>query len=232
MRFRMAVAAVAMTTWMVAPLPAVATHISDLTLGDLVNGTPDSFTSEDGVLTFSDFGVVQTGSLASFDLDNVQIMLTESGFGFSMVGPLSANDGEIGDLFVTFDVTSQLQIVGATLSFNGAASGIGAGASVVETFQGINDQAFVFVTGGGGIQLSDQVEFNGGVQPSGLGGGLLALTVTKDIILDSTLLAGGLGGTAEISIISQDFAVIPEPSAGLLGLIGLSALVLVRRLRS
>ena len=232
MRLRMALAAVAMTTWMVAPLPAVATHINNLTLGDLVDGTPDSFTSEDGVLTFSAFGVVQTGSLATFNLDNVQIMLTESGFGFSMIGGLSANDGEIGDLLVTFDVLSQLPIVGAALSFNGAASGIGAGASVVETFQGINDQVFVFVTGGGGIQLSDQIEFNGGIQPSGLDGALLALTVTKDIILDSTLLLGGLGGTAEISIISQDFEVIPEPSAGLLGLLGLSALVLVRRLRS
>ncbi len=222
MRLRMALAAVAMTTWMVAPLPAVATHISNLTLGDLVNGTPDSFSSEDGVLTFSAFGVVQTGSLATFNLDNVQIMLTESGFGFSMIGAFSANDGEIGDLLVTFDVLSELPIIGATLSFNGAASGIGAGASVVETFRGINDQAFVFVTGGGGLKLSDEVEFSG----------LLALTVTKDIILDSTLLAGGLGGTAEISIIRQDFAVIPEPSAGLLGLLGLSALVLVRRLRS
>ncbi len=232
MRLRMALAAVAMTTWMVAPLPAVATHISDLTLGDLVNGTPGSFTSEDGVLTFSDFGVVLTGSLATFDLDNVQIMLTESGFGFSMVGGLSANDGEIGDMVVMFDVVSELPIIGATLSFNGAASGDGAGASVIETFQGINDQAFVFATGGGGLRLSDEVVFNGGPGPEPSGIGLLALAVTKDIILDSTLLAGGTEGSATISVVSQDFAVVPEPGAALLGLLGLGGLIVVRRLRS
>jgi MYXO-CTERM domain-containing protein len=225
MRLRTTLAAVALATWMVAPLTARAMTVLDLTLGDLVGGTPESFQSEDGTLTFSSFGVVVTGSLATFDLDTVQILLTESGFGFSMVAGLSANDGEIGDMLVTFDVSSLLPIVSASLSFNGAASGVGAGASVVETFQGINDQAFVFVTGGGGGRSEDTVEFQAPAQLD-----LTALRVTKDIILDSTLLAGGTGGEAVISIISQDFAVVPEPSAALLGLLGLGALFLVRRL--
>ena len=225
MRWRKALAAVGVAVWMAAPLPAVATHITDLTLADLVSGTPDSFTSEDGVLTFSNFGAIATGSLATFDLSGVQIMLTETGFGFSMVGAFSASDGEIGDLFVTFDVASLLPIIGATLSFNGEASGAGAGASVIETFEGINDQAFVFVTGGGGGRAEDSVEFD-------LALDLLALRVTKDIILDSTVLDPVEVGVAVISFIDQDFAVIPEPASGLLALLGLGFLLLVRRRRS
>ncbi|MEE8557790.1 MAG: PEP-CTERM sorting domain-containing protein, partial [Myxococcota bacterium] len=75
--------------------------------------------------------------------------------------------------------------------------------------------------------------FNGGPgpEPSGMGD-LFALAVTTDIILDSTLLQGGTAGSAIISVLSQDFAVVPEPGAALLGLLGLGGLIVVRRLRS
>jgi hypothetical protein len=184
-----------------------------LSLGDV-----DSFDSLNGQLTFSNFEVVATGSLSSLDLTSILIVPTPSGFGFDLVGPISANDGEIGDLLVRFDVWAVLPIVRALLSFNGAASEPGSGATVTETFEGLNVQAFVFATGGGGLDLSDEASI-----PD-----LEHLRVTKDILVDSSTLSGA-PGSAVISVITQDFALIPEPATVLLVLLGLGATLVLRR---
>jgi hypothetical protein len=184
-----------------------------LSLGDV-----ESFDSLNGQLTFDNFQVLATGSLSSLDLTSILIVPTTSGFGFELVGPISANDGEIGDLFVRFDVWAALPIVEAFLSFNGAASEPGSGASVTETFEGLNVQAFVFATGAGGLRLSDQASI-----PE-----LEHLRVTKDILVDSSTVSGG-PGSAVISVITQDFALIPEPATVLLVLIGLGGTLALRR---
>lgn len=185
---------------------------SALSLGDV-----DSFNSLNDQLTFSNFQVVASGSLSSLPLTSILIVPTMSGFGFELVGPISANDGEIGDLLVRFDVDAVLPIVTALLSFNGAASGAGSGASVTETFDGLsNTQLFVFATGAGGLQLSDQASI-----PS-----LDHLRVTKDILVDSSTISGG-PGSAVISSITQEF-VVPEPATALLVLLGLGTTLALR----
>jgi hypothetical protein len=178
------------------------------------------------LILFSNFEVIPTGSVTESDLPNILIASTTAGFGFELVGPLAANNGEIGDLLVRFDVDAEISIIAAHLSFNGSAFGVGAGTTVTETFEGIGDrQAFVFAIGTDGdavVDLIDDVFFDSG---------LLHLRVTKDILLDSTTISGG-PGTADISEITQTFTLIPEPQTGLLVLLGLGGALLLRRRHS
>ena len=109
----------------------------------------------------------------------------------------------------------------ARLSMTGAASGLGAGASVTETFAGIGDrQLFVYAIGEGPSQLIDEVSLRDL--------NLVHLRVTTDILLDSTVLSGPLGN-AQISVVTQEFKIIPEPATGVLVLLGLGGALLLRR---
>ena len=195
-----------------------------LSLADLAAGA--SFTSEDGLLLFDDFVITPTGSVTVAHLALLQINLNNAGgfdiSGFDIVGPISAADGEIGDLNIVFSVTSEVPITGATLAFNGGAFGIGSVASVTEVFTGFPSVALlVAITGGGTVITEDSAR---------LGEGIFSLRVNKDILVDSTLLGGGTGGLASISSVSQQFALaIPEPSALILLGLGFGALVLRRR---
>jgi MYXO-CTERM domain-containing protein len=195
---------------------------SPCSLADLV-GTGNEFQSGDLTLTFGNFDAILTGSLAGLALSDIAVVKTMTGFGFDLFGPLAANDGEMGDLLVRFDVTGIADLIRADLTnFVAGASGVGAGASAIQTYEGLDLQAFVFVTGGGGSDLNDTVDLPPGIR---------MLRVTTDIILDSSLLAGGPGGTADISAVTQDF-IIPEPTTGALGLLGLGGLLLLRRRKS
>jgi hypothetical protein len=114
---------------------------------------------ESGALTFSDFDVVVTGAVSA-DLSLYDVSAIDDGF--AITGPISAADGEQGDLFIEFTVSvSSGAISGVGLSFNGAAAGAGSAASVVETFEGISDlELFVFATGGGGLDLIDEADLS------------------------------------------------------------------------
>jgi hypothetical protein len=191
-------------------IPAKALSLADVS----------SFDSGNGLLTFSNFDVTATGSLADLDLSGVAIVLTDSGFGFELVGGLSAFDGEIGDLVVRFDVGADIDMLDYHLSFNGAASEAGAGASVTTTFDGRAEQAFVFATGAGGLQLVDWVDFAASTRH---------LRATVDILLDSDTISGR-PGSAVISVVTHEFSLIPEPATGALFLLSLFGVVLLRRL--
>jgi hypothetical protein len=132
-----------------------------------------SLTSGNGVLTFDDFEVITTGSVRSdLSLYDVKALVD----GIAITGPISAADGNAGDLFIQFSVSSTAPITGSTLKFNGAATGAGSSASVTETFDEVdNGQLFVFATGAGGLDLSDSMTI----------AGLTSLRVSKDILVDS-----------------------------------------------
>jgi hypothetical protein len=133
-----------------------------------------SLTSGNGLLTFDDFEVIATGSVSGdLSLYDVQALVD----GIAITGPISAADGNSGDLFVQFTVSSSDPMVAARLRFNGAAAGEGSSASVTETFEEIEDaQLFVYATGGGGLQLTDAERF---------GAGYTSLRVSKDILVSA-----------------------------------------------
>jgi hypothetical protein len=134
-----------------------------------------SLTSGNGLLTFDDFDVIATGSVSSdLSLYDVQALVD----GIAITGPISAADGNSGDLFVQFTVSSTQPIVAARLRFNGAAAGEGSSASVTETFEEIEDaQLFVYATGGGELDLADAMR---------LGARYTSLRVSKDILVSAS----------------------------------------------
>jgi hypothetical protein len=188
---------------------------SALALGlDLLVGG-GSITSGNGLLTFDDFSVIATGSVSD-DLSLYDIRaLTD---GLAITGPISAADGESGDLFVSFRVTSSQPLSAVILSFNGAARGSGSSASVTETADDVDDDtAFVFATGGGGLDLVDELLLTGAQ----------TVRLAKDILVRSA----GAGAIAVISRIEQRFQVeLPEPFALVLLATGLAGIAIRRRL--
>ena len=185
------------------------------------------FTTANGV-TFSNFSVSITGALAG-SLTASQLELTFEGSGgsagFSLTGPISAADGELGDVFLSFSVSSEQAIVGALLSaLNVADGGLGALASVDELIR----------TGGGSVlgllSTSDSGGPGDGIFDDELSfAGQTSLRVMKDILVDSSILGGGPGGSARISFVSQTFVLVPEPATLLLVLGGLAAVGWRRR---
>jgi len=185
------------------------------------------FTTANGV-TFSNFSVSITGALAG-SLSASQLELTFEGSGasagFSLTGPISAADGELGDVFLSFSVTSEQAIVGALLSaLNVADGGLGALASVDELIRsGTGSVLGVLSTSDSGGPcdgtFDDELSF----------AGQTTLSVLKDILVDSSILGGGPGGSARISFVSQTFVLVPEPGTLLLVLGGLAAVGWRRR---
>jgi hypothetical protein len=164
----------------VLAIVSAATHARALGLDMLADG--DSLVSGNGKLTFDDFEVIATGSVSSdLSLYDVSALID----GIAITGPISASDGASGDLFIQFSVSSTEPIRGATLRFNGAATGLGSSASVTETFDELDDaELFVFATGGGGLDLSDALRF---------GEGFDSLRVSKDILVASSPVDDGDG---------------------------------------
>jgi hypothetical protein len=172
-----------------------------------------SFTSTDGTLDFSDFAVVINGALST-DHSDYSVMPIERGF--RLTGMIGVADEEVGDLLVFYTVKvnsnfPDILIHDALLGFNGAAMGEQAQAQVTEQIFGANTiipvkdsfgndaQLAVFNTGGGGIQLMDHLDL---MTPT------KELDLAKDVLVETL----GIGTSATISLIDQQFSITPEPS--------------------
>lgn len=126
-----------------------------------------------------------------------------------------ASDATIG-----FDVTAMSgAITGATLhgnpSLKGGATGI---AEVVETFEGIADRKLVIFDKTATLSLISKTDFD---MP------MTSLTVLKDILL----FTESDTNSATISVIDQEFTLVPEPTAIIGMLLGVLGISLLRRRR-
>jgi hypothetical protein len=207
-------------------LPAAAGAISVQQVID-----DGGFTTSNGI-TFSNFSVSITGALAgSLTAADLELTFEESAgsAGFSLTAPISAADGEVGDVFLSFSVTSAgPAIIGALLSsLNVADGGLGALASVDELIRGSGGALLGVLstsdTGGPGAGIFDD-DLSFAAQTT--------IRVMKDILVDSSLLGGGSGGSARISFVSQTFVLVPEPATLLLVAGGVAALGWRRRSRA
>ena len=192
-----------------------------LTLDTLVSG--GSFSTGNG-LFFHDFSVQITGDLAGV-LTASDLSILPLADGFRMDGPISAADGELGEISLSYRVDADpqgLPISGASLLSTVAASGVGAQATVDELLLAISSgdsiaYLSVFDTGGlpGAPDVFDQATF----EP------VFGIDVEKGILVDSVLLGGGGGGSARIPLVEQRYQVVPEPTTLVLmslGLVGLA----------
>lgn len=174
-------------------------------LADVIAG--GGFTTSSG-LTFDNFSALFLG--LPIGAGSLFVDVGESGF--SLFGPIGAADGEVGSVQLRFDVwaAESTEIIGAALLANVQATQE-ASALVSETIVGGGTTHTLKAGAGGGAEdNTDEVSF----------AGLAHAAVTKDIVVDSA----GVGGSARISLVTQDFRVgqspIPEPSGALLGLVG------------
>lgn len=195
-----------------------------LTLADLTGG--QTFASQNG-LSFSNFAAIYTGNQSPTVGENLEIQILTDGF--RITGGISAADGAVGDILVTYDVNvmNTLRgpgnpIIGASLSSDVAASLPGAQAAIDELLISSGGLPSIIAlnnvkTGGSNTGIfTDTKSFQSAVQ---------SLQVTKDIVVDSRINTGGTGGSATISFIDQRFSVVPEPSTAgmlILGMLGLS----------
>ena len=191
-----------------------------LTLSDLDGGA--SFMTDN--LIFGDFEITVTGSLSTNLTDYAVIPLPG---GFRIAGSIAVADGFVGDILIEYTVWAKNDqpINGAALSFNGAALGLGAAASVAERFFTEGGEAlppetsmFVSVTGGGGMDLFDDAV---DLEP------IFHLRVLKDINVTTVE-----GVSAAISQVDQTFTVVPEPGTIMLLACGLGVLARLGRKRT
>lgn len=203
-----------------------------LTLHDLVVGG-QSFNSGNGTLTFSGFQATLTPTL-DLDLTHYDVAVTATGF--QLTGAFGVADGELGDMFLRYTVTATQDLInGASLFFNGQTLPAipGLAASIAEDYFTAPLQLptlgslFVARTGGGLDVNSASLTF---VSPHA------SIYVEKDILVDSRVLGPDqqpiMGTVAAISVIRQDFTVVPEPGTMLMLAAGLAGLAMSGRKRA
>jgi hypothetical protein len=206
--------------------PAHACSSAGLTLQQLIGG--ETFRTNNG-LRFGDFRVEISGDLEG-QIEPGDIRVTILGDGFHLSGPMSAANGEMGDILLFYSVSAEFEaIIGASLFSNGVAVGSGAQVAVDKQLLIADDEEVgrlsAWDTGAvpGDAIFFDEIVF---------GEPLQEILVVKDILLDSSLLGGGFGGSARISLIEQSFSVVPEPGTLALTGIGLAGLARLGRRRA
>jgi hypothetical protein len=218
--------------WRIRPFALLCTLVAALaadgasaetTLADLVAG--EELSSQSGDLVFSDFAVEPVAGEVDDNLENYVVEALENGFSIVPAeGSMDLVSGEVGTLAIDYRVTGGpgIEIDGASLSFGAVASGSGSQANVAEDLFGdvdMNDDlgsAGVFVTGGGGLQPSDDLSLEASIES------LYALT--------SISLGASAEGSASVNWIDQEFMAVPEPDITLLGLTAVLTIGALRRL--
>ena len=185
-------------------------------LSDLINGMSISA----GDKEFTDFTYAFTEDMP--DATGVNVIPIEDcdgNFGIRFQGGfVDLPGGNASDALITFNVTAtdpnQL-ISDAHLAGNPSVAGPGGFASVVETFVPVSNEVLE-IFNNGSTQLFDWVDF-----PAPF---FRTLPVQKNILLSAGNSAG-----ASISFIDQTFSQVPEPSTGLMVLLGGFVMGLLRR---
>jgi hypothetical protein len=188
-----------------------ASFAAPLTLADLNAG--QIFPSLDGSLIFSFApGSVTTSGSVTSPLSEYEVIVSDKGF--DVVGAWSAFGGEVGSMQLTYNVSGQtLALASASLAFTAGAVGEGSLSAVDETLGQVGSLAVH--ARDGDLMLLDSIL---------LAGTDLSLSVTKDISVTSAA-----AGAATISLVSQEFEVVPEPGSAALMLLGAGGLLLLRR---
>jgi hypothetical protein len=184
------------------------------TLDDLVNGTVDSFQSDNGLLTFSDFSVHKLKHLSG-NLSNYTVTTVDDGFVLSS-SAFAASKGGMKQLNLTYKVTANSLITGASMAMDATQEKNGR-VIVEKDIESPDSDEGTFLatllTKHASI-LSDSDEFDSGAN---------AFEVEELIRIKKV---------ATLNSVQNSFSVVPEPpELSLLGA-GIAGLVLLGRRRS
>ncbi len=201
--------------------PALAATISPLTGLDLTFDKDTVLLSQSGNLQFSDFAVFGSGELDPVQVEALSLSTTANGL--ELNGPLSVSDGDEAEFYLLYRVT----VLGAPVN------GVDLSAETEVVPGGFPSFAKVFKSlfPGDMIVLPDGNEF-AIVNVENLGGVVndsdsasFSPQTPSFLVLDSVRLdSGGPGGSAAVSLLGNEFSVVPEPVSSVLlgtGLLGL-----------
>lgn len=222
MKKRILILAVACLATVAASTPARATLLSDL-IGF-------AMTINAGSLVFSDFSYLKTGDMPDADAVNIVPYFDGVDWGLKIQGGFhDLPGGGASDALIEFKVATidpSLTITKVTLAGNPVVLGGTGVMSVVETFipDNVDEALTIYAIVPGAHKFYDEAVFASGYH---------SLRVQKDIFAVSAGIGGGNPGIPQLSIITQTYHVIPEPTsvtlAGL-GVIGVAVGLARRRL--